>query len=204
MYFLTISAVLIIGFIIPKKYPQYSSQAITLIVISFILGSSEILKLILDESEWTPDLYLLLGMNFQTGCLFLIISRINWISNLVSLSILQTYICTRALDFDSNPLLRNPVLITLIIYLILLPYFCYSGESEDRRIFASLENLQESQKGYEYLLRSVVPSAIIMMRMGKILFSNNKSKEMFQIHEENDLLGIFSQLKVIVGIIRLI
>ena len=179
-----------------KKKPHYSSAGITGIVISFIIGASEITKILFVDSDWSPGMYFVLGMNLQTGCLFLILSRIRWIFNVFTLVILQTYIWLRGLDFESNPMTQKTALITLSIYLIILPYFCYAGESEDRKIFANMERLQNIQKGYEELLRDVIPSSIVMIQKGKISFFNKITRHMFMIDDKEGLQEVFQQITV--------
>jgi hypothetical protein len=196
IFIVTMFAVLIIGVIISKKFPYLSSVAIKIIVVSFIVGASEYLKIIFTEINPTPAMYLMLGMNFQTGCLFLIISRIRWTYNFFFLSLLQIYIWIRAFDYEKNADLQKSVLLTLVLYLIILPYFCYAGELEDRRIFISMEKFQDYQKGFEDLLTNVIPSAIIMVQKGKIHFFNKTSKEMFLIDNQDELLIVFSHMQV--------
>jgi hypothetical protein len=197
LHLFSVISVLLLGFLIHKKKPHLSSLGITTIVISFIIGASEGTKIIFVESDWTPGMQFVLGMNFQTGCLFLILSRIRWTYNLISLTVLQVYIWLRGLDYEKNPTTQKPALVTLFVYLAILPYFCYAGELEDRKIFANIEKLQNYQKGYEELLRDVIPSSIIMVQKGKINFFNKKTKEMFLIDHQDDIQEIFTRLTVI-------
>jgi hypothetical protein len=195
--FLSAMVILIITYIVVShRFRQYSGDVISLIVIGFIVGSSEAARLLFVESDWTPAIYLLMGMSFQTGCLFLIISRLNWKRNTFSLWMLQSYIWLRGLDIRENPTTQKPVLITLLIYLIILPLFCYLGEKEERRVYSKTKSLQENLKIFENLLRNVIPSSIIIFGEGEIKFFNEKTKEMFLVETKIDLMRILGALRV--------
>ena len=153
-------------------------------------------KMLFEESDWTPGMFLLLGMNFQTGCLFLVISRIRWTYNVISLWMLQSYIWIRAMDYENNPMIQKPALITLVVYLIIFPYFCYAGEKEDRRVFMNAEILQEHLRGYEELIKNVIPSSILIVKEGHITFFNKTTRDIFNIRNEEELLDILGNLQV--------
>ena len=100
------------------------------------------------------------------------------------------------MEIEKGSFLQSPLLITQAIYLFLLPYFCYAGEMQDRKIFSSLDKLQIGQKCYEHLIKNVLPCFIVILQMGKISFFNRKTKEMFQIDDEIGLIEILKHVKV--------
>lgn len=189
--------VLGIFYIFTKKLRKYSPHAITTLVISFIIGASEISKIIVLDVDWNAGIYLLMGMSFETGCLFLIISRIAWIQNSLVLLGLQTYIWLRAIDHDKNPSVLKPALITLIIYGFILPLFCYSGERVDREVFLRAKLLQEQLRSFESLIKNVIPSSIIIFTEGKLVFFNQKTHDILLTKGEDDLLAVLKRLVVL-------
>jgi hypothetical protein len=151
----------------------------------------------LKVSDWNSGIYLLLGMSFETGCLFLIISRIKWMQNAVVLVVLQGYIWCRGIDHEKNPSVQKPAFITLAVYIIILPLFCYSGEKEDRKVFLKTQQQQEELKCYESLIKSVFPTCIIIFTKGKLVFSNRRAHDTFRTKSEKELISILSSLMVL-------
>jgi hypothetical protein len=196
MFLLSMILVFLVYIVVLKKYIEYCEIAISFLVIAFIIGVSEFAKKFFDQRDWTPSIFLLLGMNFQTGCLMLIISRIRWTRNLFSISILQIYIWIRTLDCENNEMVQKPAVITLVIYLVIFPYFCYVGEKEDRSAFTATETLQGHLKGFEELIKTVIPSSILIVKDGIICFFNKRTQDIFNIQNEKELLELLGKLKV--------
>jgi hypothetical protein len=113
--------------------------------------ASEYSKIIFAERETTPAIFLMLGMNFQTACLFLIISRIRWIFNFFSMTSLQIYIWIRALYYENNHDLQIPVFITLMLFLIIYLISAMQGSGKTIEFLQAWKNFKNIKRDLKIL-----------------------------------------------------
>jgi hypothetical protein len=196
-FIFSMGLVVLVYLFITRSFKNQVDKAIIFMVISFIIGSCEVAGLLLKEEDWTPNIFLLLGVNLQTGCLFVIISRIHWIYNIIAICITQSYIWLRVLHNSKGSNTILPAYITLAVYLILLPILSYAGEREDRKVFLEVQLYEENLEAFKNLIKHVIPSSIVLIEGQNILFFNEKIKEMFDVEEKAALVDTLGKIQVI-------
>jgi hypothetical protein len=119
-----------IYYFVERKCRQFSGHAISFISIGYIVAWTESMRQLFKGSNLKPDIQLLLGMNFQIICLFLLISKLNWIQNAIKICFFQTYLWIRGFDLWKTSTEQTPIFISLGAYFILFPLFLFLKERE--------------------------------------------------------------------------
>ena len=196
LHFFSVVSVFLMGLIFTKKFPEKCEMVIVILPITYIVAVTELSRIVFNEREWNPVMYTMLMTVIQFFSLYIIQSRIRWIYFLFEWVFLQIYIMTRnQISFDHG-FTKQPIIISLLFSAIIMPYFIYAREKEDRRIFVSIEKLQSYQKGFEEFLKNVIPSSIIMIQEENINFFNKKCQEMFLVDNQEELLDKLHLIQV--------
>ena len=109
---------------------------------------------------------------------------------------MQGYIWLRALDFGENEVTQVPSLRNLAIYIIILPYFCYAIEMEERKLFQKAHNLESHLSMFETLMKEVIPSVIVIISQGEAVFFNERMQEIFNVSSSSEVKCILRSFQV--------
>jgi hypothetical protein len=199
--FLTMNLVLIFIFFLYLKRFQINADLIILtFVVAFTSGSVEFFRnYLIERGGLSPPLYFSYGVYLQTGCLFILISRIEWIKSSIVVILLQIHIWIRALGQVTEHKPLTPILLSISIYLLILPLLCYCGEREDRLRFLKKQRDENHLAMFQSLITDVLPNGVIILDKENVTYFNEKTKNVLNVVSTDHLLKVLSSIKVLIG-----
>jgi hypothetical protein len=197
IFLMMLMSLAFIFYLFLKRLYNHADLFILILVVSFISGAVEFFRNeIIERGILTTDLYFSFGVYLQTGCLFLIIARIEWMKSALAIIFLQLYIWIRVIvPFTAEKSLPS-IYVSLSLYLILLPLLCYFGEREDRLKFIQKQLDVNHLALFQSLVTDVLPNAIIILKGESVSFFNEKTKHVLKVSDVDELLQVLNLIKV--------
>lgn len=195
IYLFSLTTIVAINLVVSRKYPRLCRIVLSLTLICYVVVCNETAQLVFEKKN-LRETNLLLVSHFQTVLLFLISSKLSWIQISCTIWILLTYVWIRGLnlwDFSSS---ERAVFLSLWVYLVILPLFCYKKEREEKKLSNSAV-LNEKIDFLQRFLMEKIPSAIVTFFKGEIKLLNEKTKEMFSASTNEEITKILKNLKVL-------
>jgi hypothetical protein len=184
-------------FIVIAKLPKSAEKGLAMTALFYGIFVGEALRLKINnidnrlEPRWITDVML------QITGIFLIVSRVRWIYCGTILLALQLYITLRLWNDFSSFQKIIPRVVELLIYGILYPLLKFFRELEDRKFFFRVEQKKATLKAFNFLIKDVLPTSLILIDGEKIQYFNNRINEMLGVNNENELIHIMKEIEVI-------
>jgi hypothetical protein len=180
-----------------KRHYQRADLFILVLVIGFISGAIEFFRNhLIERGELTPNLYFSFGVYLQTGCLYIIIARIEWLKSSLAIIFLQLHMWIRAIDPTTDEKSSKPIYVSLSLYVIILPLVCYFREREDRIRFVKKQRDENHLTMFQNLITDVLPNAVVILKGETVTFFNEKTKDVLKVSDADGLLRILGMIKV--------
>ena len=202
--FVLMNIVLIsIYFLYHKRYQHKADLIILSLVVAFISGSVEFFRnYLIERGELSPPLYFSFGVYLQTGCLYILIARIEWMKSSIVIIFLQIHIWIRAIGEATEHISLTPILLSMSIYLLILPLLCYCGEREDRLRFLNKQRDENHLAMFQSLITDVLPNAVVILNGENVTYFNHKTKQVLNISSADQLLRVLNSIKVLLRRLR--
>jgi hypothetical protein len=159
----------------------YSQVSIIILQVSSIILYSELLNE--DSNNLGHDLACPIALVMELLLLAPMIARCGWIFNSLSALILSIYLNVRFTGFNNIINTNGLSSFVLLANIFMILAGSYATEKLDRHLFHSQQTNEKSLKQFQHLIKSVLPSSILILQKGKVVFSNRETNRLLKLRK---------------------